>query len=95
MVSKKGGIPMIDAETIVRVGSRLRHEYKMGDLPYGPSVGDLVNWAKVCSDGVSIMDGGNETLIPMTSDDPEVQDEVRHIVKKVLESQTITRKKEA
>jgi len=92
MVAKKGGIPLIDAETIVRVGAKLRQEYKMGDIPYGPSVGDLVNWAKICSDGVSILEGGDETLIPMTSDDPEVQDEVRHIVKKVLESQTITQK---
>jgi len=65
----------------------------MGDLPYGPSVGDLVNWAKICSDDMSIMDGGNETLIPMTSDDPEVQDEVRSIVKKVLESQVVAKKK--
>jgi MoxR-like ATPase len=93
MVSKKGGIPRTDAEMIVRVGAKLRQEYKMGDLPYGPSVGDLVNWAKICSDGMSIMDGGNETLIPMTSDDPEVQDEVRHIVKKVMESQAAAKKR--
>ena len=92
MVSEKGGISLIDAESIVRVGAKLRQEYKMGDIPYGPSVGDLVNWAKVCSDGVSIIDGGNETLIPMTSDDPEVQDEVRLICKKVLESQVTARK---
>jgi len=92
MVSEKGGISLIDAESIVKVGAKLRQEYKMGDIPYGPSVGDLVNWAKVCSDGVSIIDGGNETLIPMTSDDPEVQDEVRLICKKVLESQVTARK---
>ena len=93
MVSKKGDVSMVDAESIVKVGAKLRQEYKMGDIPYGPSVGDLVNWAKICSDGCSIMDGGNETLIPMTSDDPEVQDEVRHIVKKVLESQTASKKR--
>jgi len=92
MVSEKGGISLIDAESIVKVGAKLRQEYKMGDIPYGPSVGDLVNWAKVCSDGVSIIDGGNETLIPMTSDDPEVQDEVRLICKKVLESQVTAKK---
>lgn len=93
MVAKKGGIPMVDAESIVRVGAKLRYDYKMGDLPYGPSVGDLVNWAKICSDNMSILDGGNETLIPMTSDDPEVQEEVRSIVKKVLESQVVAKKK--
>ena len=92
MVAKRGGIPRADAESIVRIGARLRQDYKMGDIPYGPSVGDLVNWAKICSDGMSIIDGGNETLIPMTSDDPEIQEEVRHIVRKVLESQTASRK---
>ena len=50
-------------------------------------VGDLINWAKICSDGASIAEGGDETIVPMTSDDPEVQDEVRHIIKKILESQ--------
>jgi len=86
MVSERAGIPLKDAEIIVKIGAKLRHEYKMGDLPYGPSVGDLVNWAKICSDGASIPEGGDETLVPMTSDDPEVQDEVRHIIKKVIES---------
>jgi len=86
MVSERAGIPLKDAEIIVKIGAKLRHEYKMGDLPYGPSVGDLVNWAKICSDGASIAEGGDETLVPMTSDDPEVQDEVRHIIKKVIES---------
>ena len=28
---------MIDAETIVKIGAKLRQEYKMGDIPYGPS----------------------------------------------------------
>jgi nitric oxide reductase NorQ protein len=64
----------------------------MGDIPYGPSVGDLVNWAKICSDDSSIMEGADETLVPMTSDDPEVQDEVRHIIKKILENQEAIKK---
>ena len=94
MVAERGEVPMLDAETIVKIGAKIRQEYKMGDLPYGPSIGDLVNWAKICSDGASIIEGGDETLVPMTSDDPEVQDEVRHIIKKILESQA-ARKKEA
>jgi len=92
MVSERGGIPLIDAESIVKIGAKLRQEYKMGDLPYGPSIGDLVNWAKICSDGASVVEGGDETLVPMTSDDPEVQDEVRRIIKKVLESQAALKK---
>jgi nitric oxide reductase NorQ protein len=95
MVSEKGDVPLADAESIVKIGAKLRQEYKMGDIPYGPSVGDLVNWAKICSDGVDIMEGADETIVPMTSDDPEVQDEVRHIIKKILESQAASRKKQA
>ncbi len=94
MVSEKGGISLKDAETIVKIGAKLRQEYKMGDLPYGPSVGDLVNWAKICSDGVDIPTGGDETLVPMTSDDPEVQDEVRQIIKKVIESEVARRNRQ-
>jgi len=89
MVSERGGISLSDAECIVKIGARLRKEYKMGDLPYGPSIGDLVNWAKICSDGASIAEGGDETLVPMTSDDQEVQNEVRQIIKKVLQIKTI------
>ena len=94
MVAERGGIDKFDAESIVKIGAKLRQEYKMGDLPYGPSVGDLVNWAKICSDGASVAEGGDETLVPMTSDDPEVQDEVRHIIRKVLESQAATKKRQ-
>ena len=94
MVSERGNISLKDAEIIVKIGAKLRQEYKMGDIPYGPSIGDLVNWAMICADGVDIMDGGEETIIPMTSDDPEVQDEVRHIIKKVLESEVASRKKQ-
>jgi MoxR-like ATPase len=89
MVAERGGISLVDAECIVKIGARLRKEYKMGDLPYGPSIGDLVNWAKICSDGASIAEGGDETLVPMTSDDQEVQNEVRQIIKKVLQIKTV------
>ena len=94
MVSERGGISLKDAETIVKIGAKLRQEYKMGDIPYGPSIGDLVNWAKICSDGVDIPTGGDETLVPMTSDDPEVQDEVRQIIKKVIESEVAQRNRQ-
>jgi len=93
MVSEKGKVSMVDAETLVKIGAKLRQEYKMGDIPYRPSIGDLVNWARICSDGASIVEGGDKTLVPMTSDDQEVQDEVRHIIRKVLESQVVSRKK--
>lgn len=94
MVSERGGVSLKDAEIIVKIGAKLRQEYKMGDIPYGPSIGDLVNWAKICSDGVDIISGGNETLVPMTSDDPEIQDEVRQIIKKVLEREVAQRNRQ-
>jgi hypothetical protein len=43
---------------------------------------------------VDIPTGGDETLVPMTSDDPEVQDEVRQIIKKVIESEVAQRNRQ-
>jgi len=71
------------ATNIVEVAAKLRQEYKSGDLPYGPSVGDLANWSRIIADGASPIDAGNETLVAMTSDDFEVQEEVRKIIKSV------------
>jgi len=84
MVSEMGGIPFDDAEKIVVVGATLRQEYMTGDIPYGPSIGDLVNWARIMADDVSLMDAVNETIISMTSDDKEIQDDVRKIISKSL-----------
>lgn len=87
MVSQRGNVSMDDAKVITKIGAKLREEYKTGDLPYGPSIGDLVNWAKIVSDGANILDAGNETIVSMTSDDLEVQDEVRKIIKKFCEQE--------
>ena len=46
-------------------------------------MGDLANWARIIADGASPIDAGNETLVAMTSDDFEVQEEVRKIIKSV------------
>jgi len=37
------------------------------------------------ADGSSIEEAANETLIALTSDDPEVQEEVRKVIKKFFE----------
>ncbi len=84
LVTEAGKISVADAETIVKIGARLRQDYKSGELPYGPSVGDLVNWAKIASDGASLEEAGVETIVSMTSDDHEVQDEVKKIIKKFV-----------
>ncbi|MDV3243922.1 MAG: CbbQ/NirQ/NorQ/GpvN family protein [Nitrososphaerales archaeon] len=84
MVSKRSHISMEVAEKIVRVGAEIRRRYKAGDLPYGPSVGDLVNWATLVADGLDPATAAEETIVSLTSDDPEVQTSVRRVVKMVL-----------
>lgn len=83
LLVERSGIFRETAANIVQVAAKLRQEYKTGDLPYGPSVGDLANWARIIADGSSPIDAGNETLVAMTSDDFEVQEEVRKIIKSV------------
>jgi len=72
-----------DAEKIVKIGAKLRNEYQNGDLPYGPSIGDLVNWGKIVADGNSVEEASEETIIALTTDDFEIQGEVRSIVKNI------------
>ena len=84
LVVEKSGIHWEIAEKLVEVGAKLREEYKLGDLPYGPSIGDLVNWALLIADDESIESSSNETIVSMTSDDIEVQDEVRSIIAKIF-----------
>src|SRR6266849_878681 len=73
LVVKKAGIDRRDAEKIVKVGAELRKQYKSGEIPYGPSIGDLLNWAKLVADGTTLFEGAEETIISLTSDDIEIQ----------------------
>ena len=75
------------ATKIVETAAKLRENYKNGDLPYAPSIGDLVNWGMLIADGTSIEKAADETLIALTSDDPEVQDEVRKVLRKCFEQE--------
>ena len=83
LVVRKAGISRQDAEKIIKIGAELRKQYKSGELPYGPSVGDLLNWAKIVADGATVLTAAEETIIALTSDDLEVQEIVRKIVKKI------------
>lgn len=65
------------AEKIVRAAAELRRRYKNGDLPYAPSVGDLINWATLIADGLSPLAAAEETVIGVSSDDAEVQRSIR------------------
>jgi nitric oxide reductase NorQ protein len=86
LVVKKTGVDRKDAERIIRVGAELRKQYKSGELPYGPSIGDLINWAKIISDGTTLKLAAEETLIALTSDDVEIQGIVRKLVNKIADS---------
>jgi len=70
------------ATKMIQVAGKLREEYKAGDLPYAPSIGDIINWGMLIADGTTLEKAADETLISLTSDDPEVQDDVRKILRK-------------
>ncbi|MHB1867414.1 MAG: AAA family ATPase [Nitrososphaerales archaeon] len=84
LVEKKGKVPRSIATSVVRVGAELRRQYKSNELPYGPSVGDLINWSLLASDGVAPEVAAEETVISMTSDNAEVQDMVRRVVRMIF-----------
>ncbi len=86
MITEQTDVNKKIAEGIVKCGAVLRKQYKTGDLPSGPSIGDLIVWAKITSDNGNPKEAANETIISMTSDDPEVQDEIRKIVSKFFDN---------
>ncbi len=86
LVIGKTGVSKKDAEIIIKVGAELRRQYKSGELPYGPSIGDLLNWAKLVSDNSTVKIAAEETIIALTSDDPEVQSIVRKIIHKIADA---------
>ena len=85
LIMEKSGLNKQIAEKVVKVGADLRKQYKSGELPYGPSLGDLINWTKLIADGSSIQEASEETVIATTSDDPEIQAMVRKIVYRIFE----------
>jgi nitric oxide reductase NorQ protein len=84
MLMKRAQIDEDSAYKVVKVGAELRRQYKAGDLPYGPSLGDLINWATLIHDGNTANDAADETIVAVTSDNVEVQDDVRRIVESVF-----------
>ena len=86
LVERKTGINRKDAERIIRVAAELRKQYKSGELPYGPSIGDSLNWAKLVADGTPLKPAAEETIIALTSDDVEIQGIVRKLIYKIADS---------
>ena len=84
LIMKRSNADEDTAYKILRVGAEMRRQYQEGDLPYGPSPGDLINWAVLCNDGVEPVKAAEETLIALTSDSHEIQEEVRRIILNVF-----------
>src|SRR3972149_5669022 len=79
LLRKRTGVDDNTAYKVIRVGAEMRKQYKAGDLPYGPSVGDLVHWAVLIKDGSDPLTAAEETIIALTSDSVEVQADVRRL----------------
>ena len=82
LIQKRSGVDEDTATRIVRAGAELRRQYQMGDLPYGPSPGDLMNWAILIADGSDPLEAAEESIVGTTSDDVEIQEAVRRIIKR-------------
>lgn len=69
---------------LVKVASELRRLYELGELPLAPSLGNLISWARLITDGVPIDEAAVDTIINTTSDDPAIQATVQRVVESVL-----------
>jgi nitric oxide reductase NorQ protein len=84
MLKKRARVDEETAYKVIQVGAELRRQYKAGDLPYGPSLGDLINWATLVHDGNTPNNAAEETIIALTSDNAEVQADVRRAIESVF-----------
>lgn len=86
LLMKRSKIDHDTALKIIQVGAEMRRQYLSGDLPYGPSVGDLSHWAVLIVDGADPVLAAEETIVALTSDSVEVQEDVRRLIKSVFPS---------
>jgi len=70
------------AYKFVKVAAELRRLYEMGEIPLAPSLGNLISWAKLVLDGVSVREAAIDTIVNTISDDPSIQG----IIYKIIES---------
>lgn len=87
LIREKCGLGRKVSTHMVRAAAQLRFSYKKGDIPYAPSVGDIVNWATLVADGSSVLDAAEETIISTTSDDLTTQEMVRRIIRSAGEGE--------
>ncbi|MEM3442673.1 MAG: AAA family ATPase [Candidatus Bathyarchaeia archaeon] len=86
LLIKRSKIDEDTAYKIIRVGAEMRRQYKAGDLPYGPSIGDLIHWAVLIKDGSDPLTAAEETIVALTSDSVEVQADVRRLIESIFNS---------
>ncbi len=84
LIMKRANLDEDTSYKILRSGAEMRRQYQAGDLPYGPSPSDLIHWAILCKDGVDPVKAAEETLIALTSDNHEIQQDVRRIIEVVF-----------
>jgi len=84
LLGKRTKIDEDAAYKIIRVGAEMRRQYKSGDLPYAPSIGDLIHWAVLIKDGSDPITAAEETIVALTSDSVEVQGDVRRLIESVF-----------
>jgi len=84
LLRKRAKVDEDTAYKIIQCGAELRRQYKAGDVPYGPSLGDLINWATLVQDGNTPNVAAEETIIALTSDNSEVQDDIRRVVESIF-----------
>lgn len=81
LIQERGRVNREVALQMVKAAAQLRASYKKGDLPYAPSVGDLINWATLVADGLDVYTAAEETIVSTTSDDMATQEVVRRLVR--------------
>lgn len=93
LLVEKAGLSRELALKMVRAAGHLRQSYKKGEIPYAPSVGDLLNWAMLISDGLDEIHAAEQTIISTTSDDSTTQETVRRMIIAALsgDNQTISK----
>jgi len=84
LIMKRSNVDRDLAYQILRVGAEMRMQYQMGNLPYGPSPKDLINWAIICTEGSDPKIAAEETIISLTSQDPDIQEDVRRIINRIF-----------
>ena len=90
LIMEKGKVSKEVAYGMVRAAAQLRYNYKKGDLPYAPSVGDVINWAMLVADGQEVVQAAEQTIVSTTSDDSSTQEIVRRLIQAAISGDNVS-----